>query len=156
MHRSVIAGTAAVVAMAALPSPPAGAAQARARRFSESYTGAMISRNGSRFESVYRAKRTPDGPGAAVEDGVLLGTTYPVQGHDLVTTYFHDGARVAAETFTLGPPDINGIGAITGDGRCRGGTRVHRGETCTYSFKGTYDLATTVVALRITGTDTRR
>lgn len=156
MHRSVIAGTAALVAMAALPSPPAGAAQARARRFSETYTGATISRSGSRFESVYRAMRTPDGPGAAIEDAVLLGTIYPVHGHDLVTTYFHDGTRVAAETFTLGPPDTDGIGAITGDGRCRGGTGVHRGERCTYSFQGTYDLATTIVKVRITGTYTRR
>jgi hypothetical protein len=155
MHRSVIAGIAMLVAMAAQQCAAADAAGVHDRRFSESYTGATISTDGLRFESVYRAMRTPDGPGAAIDDGTLLGTTYPVAGHDHVTTYFHDGARVAAETFTLGPPHTDGIGAITGAGRCRGGTGVHRHETCTYRFSGTYDLATTIVRVRISGTYSR-
>jgi hypothetical protein len=155
MHKRTAAALATLAAVAASSWATADAAGIHDRRFSETYAGATISTAGLRFESVYRAIRTPDGPGAAIDDGVLLGTTYPVAGHDHITTYFHDGARVATETFTLAPPHTDGVGAISGTGRCQGGTRVHRKETCTYRFSGTYDLTTSIVRVRISGTYSR-
>jgi hypothetical protein len=125
------------------------------RPFSEINVGATISVNGGRFESVYRVKRSPDGGGAAIEDGTVAGTTFPAGGVDTVKTYFADGVRLTKETFTLGPPHTDGIGTITGSGKCLGGTGVHQGEKCTYTFAGTYDLTTTVVKVTLTGTDTR-
>jgi hypothetical protein len=125
------------------------------RPFSEINVGAMISMTGSRFESVYRVKRSPDGGGAAIQDGSVAGTTFPLNGSDNVRTYFADGVRITRDTFTLAPPHADGIGAITGSGKCAGGTGVHKKEKCTYTFTGTYDLQTTVVKVKITGTDTR-
>jgi hypothetical protein len=147
----IATGFSAFAGAAAPPPKPA-----TKRPFSETNVGAMISVNGSRFESVYRVKRSPDGGGAAIQDGTLTGTTYPVNGTDTVRTYFADGVRLTRDTFTLGPPHTDGIGAITGSGKCVGGTGVHESEKCTYTFAGTYDLATTVVKVTLTGTDTRR
>jgi hypothetical protein len=115
----------------------------------------MISMTGSRFESLYRVIRSPDGGGAAIQDGSVAGTTFPLNGGDNVRTYFADGVRITTDKFTLAPPHTDGIGAITGSGKCAGGTGVHRKEKCTYTFTGTYDLQTTVVKIKITGTDTR-
>jgi hypothetical protein len=125
------------------------------RAFSETNVGATISMNGQRFESVYRVKRSPDGGGAAIEDGTVAGTTFPASGIDTVKTYFADGVRLTKDAFTLGPPHTDGIGTITGSGKCLGGTGVHQSEKCTYTFAGTYDLTTTVVKVTLTGTDTR-
>jgi hypothetical protein len=125
------------------------------RAFSELNVGATISINGRRFESVYRVKRSPDGGGAAIEDGTVAGTTFPASGIDTVKTYFADGVRLTKDTFTLGPPHTDGIGAITGSGKCLGGTGVHQSEKCRYTFAGTYDLTTTIVKVTLTGTDTR-
>jgi hypothetical protein len=144
----VTAGGFSAYAMAASKPPTR-------RAFSEINVGAMISMNGQRFESVYRVKRSPDGGGAAIQDGTLAGTTFPANGIDTVKTYFADGVRLTKDTFTLGPPHTDGLGTITGNGKCVGGTGVHQKETCTYTFAGTYDLATTVVKLKLTGTDTR-
>jgi hypothetical protein len=135
---------------AAAPKPPTK------RPFSEIDVGAMISMNGRRFESVYRVKRSRDGGGAGIQDAVVDGTTYPLSGSDTVRMYFGDGVRLTQDTFTLSPPHTDGIGTIAGNGKCTGGTGVHIGETCTYTFAGTYDLATTVVKLELTGTDTRK
>ena len=125
------------------------------RPFSEINVGAMISMTGNRFESVYRVIRSPDGGGAAIQDGSVAGTTFPLNGSDNVRTYFADGVRITTDKFTLAPPHTDGIGAITGSGKCAGGTGVHQKERCTYTFAGTYDLQTTVVKVKITGTDTR-
>ena len=125
------------------------------RAFSEINVGAMISMTGSRFESVYRVIRSPDGGGAAIQDGAVAGTTFPLNGGDDVRTYFADGVRITRDTFTLAPPHTDGIGAITGSGKCAGGTGVHKKEKCTYTFTGTYDFKTTVVKVEISGTDTR-
>jgi hypothetical protein len=100
----------------------------------------MLSSTGLRFEDVYRIKRSPDGEGAAVRDGMYGGTAFPVSGTDTVTSNYKDGRQTAAETFTLGVPRLNGIGAITGHGRCTGGTNQHQLEKCSYTFRGTYDL----------------
>jgi hypothetical protein len=127
----------------------------RTKPFSEVEAGVMLSSTGPRFEDVYRIKRSPDGEGAAVRDGIFGGTTFPVSGTDTVTSSYKDGRQTASETFTLGTPRLDGIGTITGHGRCTGGTNQHQLEKCSYTFAGTYDLRTDVFDITLSGTDTR-
>jgi hypothetical protein len=137
-------------------SPAVAASKgARTRAFSEIHVGAMISMNGLRFESVYRVKRSPDGAGAAIQDGTVAGTTFPLSGRDSVATYFADGVRLTTDSFVLTPPHTDGIGTIIGSGKCVGGTGIHTTEKCSYTITGTYSTQTTVVKMRIAGTDTR-
>lgn len=123
--------------------------------FSEVEAGVMLSSTGLRFENVYRIKRSPDGGGAAVRDGIFGGTTFPVSGTDTVTSNFKDGRQTASETFTLGVPRLDGIGTITGRGRCTGGTNQHQLEKCSYTLKGTYDLRTSAFNITLGGIDSR-
>jgi hypothetical protein len=45
---------------------------------------------------------------------------------------------------------------ITGSGKCvQGGTGVHKGEKCKYTYTGTLNPNTNVVNFTITGTTTR-
>ena len=125
------------------------------RSFTAFAVGAQISANGNRFESVYRVIRSPDGGGAAIQDGVLLGGTYPVTGNDTMKLFFADGVQHMSDTFTRGVPHTDGIGEITGKGTCTTGSGLHKGETCTYTISGTYDLQTGVTKLRLRGTLTR-
>jgi hypothetical protein len=127
----------------------------RTKPFSEVEAGVMLSSTGLRFEDVYRIKRSPDGEGAAVRDGMFGGTAFPVSGTDTVTSNYKDGRQMAVETFTLGVPRLDGIGAITGRGRCTGGTNQHQLEKCSYTFRGTYDLRTGIFAITLSGTDSR-
>jgi hypothetical protein len=157
MRKAVIAATTTAVTAAALwgLGGAASAAPANKKAFSTIAVGAMISITGNRFENVYRIKRSPDGGGAGFQDGVLLGTAYPVAGHDAIKTFYANGMQRTVDTFTLGPPHTDGLGAVTGKGKCAGGTGVHRKETCTYSITGTYDLQTGVTLLRLAGTFSR-
>jgi hypothetical protein len=158
MRRALIAAV-GIIGLAAVPGLSAAAtaksSSPPARAFSELHVGAMISMNGLRFESVYRVKRSPYGAGAAIQDGRVAGTTFPLSGSDLVTTYFADGVRRTADSFTLSPPHTDGVGTITGSGKCVGGTGIHRLEKCTYTITGTYNIQSTVVMIRIAGADTR-
>lgn len=129
--------------------------KSKTRPFSEVEAGVMLSATGLRFEDVYRIKRSPDGGGAAIRDGLYLGTTFPVSGVDTVISNFKDGRSTASETFTLGAPSLEGIGPISGHGRCTGGSDVHQGEKCSYSFRGTYDLLTSNYNITLSGSDTR-
>jgi hypothetical protein len=134
---------------------PAQAKPAHKRSFSAVLVGAQISTNGNRFETVYRVIRSPDGGGAAIQDGVLLGTTYPVTGNDTMRLYYADGVQHVSDTFSRGAPRTDGIGAITGKGTCTTGSGLHKGQTCTYTITGSYDLNTGVTKLRFAGTFTR-
>jgi hypothetical protein len=126
------------------------------RSFTEVAVGARISSSaGRRFEDVYRVKQSPDGGGAVIQDGQLDGSTYPVGGHDGTISFFRNGARTTKDTFTLGAPNTDGIGPVAGKGICTGGTGFHKFETCTYTFKGSYSLTTGMMAITMTGTDTR-
>jgi hypothetical protein len=158
MRRALIAA-AGMIGLAAGPgllaSTMAAARTPGKRAFSEVHVGAMISMNGLRFESVYRVKRSPYGAGAAIQDGTVAGTTYPLNGSDYVTTYFADGVRRTTDSFTLSAPHTDGVGTITGSGTCAGGTGIHELEKCSYTFTGTYNTNTTVVMIKIAGTDTR-
>jgi hypothetical protein len=161
MRQALCAATAAAAAisMAAAPGVSDAAAgsgkQPRSRPFTTIAVGATISTTASRFEKVYRVKRSPDGGGGAIQDGALAGTTFPVSGHDTMELFFRNGLQMTADTFTLGAPAVDGVGAIAGTGHCTHGTGAHKGETCSFKISGTYNLQTTVTMLRFAGTFTR-
>jgi hypothetical protein len=149
-----------VAATAAVGLGVAGGALASAkpphkRSFTAVAVGAQISTNGNRFETVYRIIRSPDGGGAAIEDGVLLGSSYPVTGNDTTKLFYADGVQRVSQTFVRAAPHTDGIGAITGKGTCTKGSGLHRGETCNYTITGSYDLNTGVTKLSFAGTFTR-
>jgi len=161
MRKALIAG-AATIGLAVAPgvlalasAASAASKPARTRSFSTIAVGAMISATGNRFEKVYRIKRSPDGEGGAIQDGDLGGTSFPVTGHDTMELFFKNGLQMTTDTFTLGPPQLDGVGAVTGSGKCTTGTGTHLGEKCAYRITGTYDLQTTVTDLTLSGTFTR-
>jgi hypothetical protein len=157
MRRSLIAAatTAGLVLAPGVSASAAAGNGPRTRSFSTIAVGAMISTSGDRFEKVFRIKRSPDGGGGAIQDGVLDGATFPVGGHDTMDLFFRDGLQTATDAFRFGVPGVDGIGAVTGTGRCTGGTGAHKGERCSYKITGTYDIQTTVTKLRLAGTFTR-
>ena len=157
MRRALVMalGTIGFVIGGCLPAVAVTVPKPKTKPFSEVEAGVMLSSSGLRFEDVYRIKRSPDGEGAAVRDGMFGGTTFPVSGTDTVTSNYKDGRQTAAETFTLGVPRLDGIGTITGHGRCTGGTETTQLEKCSYAFRGTYDLRTGLFAITLSGTDTR-
>jgi hypothetical protein len=114
--------------------------------------GAVISEEGTSFESVHKVTSSVDGTGAGIEDGSITGTTPTLSGNGTITDYFADGVLKAKETFRLGAPNASGIAAITGSGKCVGGTRVHRNQKCTYTFTGTENVKTLIIKVKITGT----
>ena len=148
----------AAVALGVSGAVPAALAAGKARHkrsFSAVAVGAQISTNGNRFETVYRVIRSPDGGGAAIQDGVLLGSTYPVTGTDTMQLFYNDGVQRMSDAFTREAPHTDGIGDVTGKGTCTTGSGMHKGEQCTYTITGTYDLNTGVTKLRFAGTFTR-
>ncbi len=156
MRRASLIGM-AVTAAAGVGAPGvAVAAKAPHKRsFTAVAVGAQISAVGNRFETVYRVVRSPDGGGAGMQDGVLLGDTYPVTGNDAMKLFYADGVQRMSDTFTRGTPRTDGVGDITGKGTCTTGSGLHQGEKCTYTITGTYDLNTGVTKLRFAGTFTR-
>ena len=156
MRRAVVTvlTTTGVLIGACLPAAAAGP-KLHTQPFSAVESGVMLSSTGLRFEDVYRIKRSPDGIGAAVRDGSFAGTVFPVSGRDRVISSFKDGRQTATETFTLGPPRLDGVGAITGHGTCTGGTNQHQQEKCSYTLKGTYDLETHIFQIALSGSDSR-
>jgi hypothetical protein len=157
MRRASFIGVAAIAAagMSAAGVALAAGKAPHKRSFTAVAVGAQISANGNRFEAVYRVIRSPDGGGAGIQDGVLLGGTYPVTGNDTTKLFYADGVQHMSDTFTRGAPHTDGIGDITGKGTCTTGSGRHRGETCTYTISGSYDLQTGVTKLRFAGTLTR-
>ena len=148
----------AVIAAAGLGMSGSAAAAGKAphkRSFTAVAVGAQISATGNRFETVYRVIRSPDGGGAGIQDGVLLGTTYPVTGTDAMKLFYADGVQRMSDTFTRSAPHTDGIGDITGKGTCTTGSGSAQGEKCIYTITGTYDLNTGVTKLRFAGTFTR-
>ena len=141
-------------------SLPAGAATTKGKRvqrsFTETLVGAQISTTGPRFENVWRIKHSPDLGGAMIQDGELHGSVYPITGTDSTISFFRNGDRTSRNTFTMSVPNVNGVGTIDGHGICTNGTNFHKTETCTYTFKGTFNIFTKVSEITISGTDTRK
>ena len=156
---SVALLTAAAAAASAVTAPTMAVAAGTPatsihRHFTEVEAGVQLSATGTRFEDTYKVKSSPFGEGSVIRDATLTGDTYPVSGKDTATSYYKDGRLTANETVTLGVPNIDGVGPVTGTGTCQGGTFKHQGETCTYTLKGTYDLITGQMFLTLTGTYT--
>jgi hypothetical protein len=143
----VLAGTLALIASAG-----PGAAATGKRSFSQAILGAQISASGNHSVSVYQIHDSLNGDGATVQRVTVTGTTFPLTGTYTDKTYFANGVSKGKGTFTLAAPDANGISALTGSGKCTGGTRRHRSERCTYTFSGTYDTASTITKATAKGT----
>jgi hypothetical protein len=143
------------VGTAALPATAGAAKAVNKAPFTELLVGARLSTTGPRYEDVYRVKESPDGGGAAIQDAVLKGSSYPVAATDRLIAFFRNGAQTTSDTFTYGPPSVDGIGAISGDGTCIFGSGAHLKQTCTFTIKGNYNLNTSVVNLTLSGTYTR-
>ena len=122
--------------------------------FSSVETGVRLSTHGNRYEDTYKVKQSPFGLGTVIRDAVLKTSAFPASGSDLARTYDRGGRTFARETFTLGTPNVDGVGAITGNGSCTSGTGTHKGETCTYTIKGSYDLITGITSIALNGTYT--
>jgi hypothetical protein len=114
--------------------------------------GAVISRNGNSFQAAYKLTSSLYGPGAAVQVGKLTSSTFPLHGTDTTTAYYANGAAVTKDSFTVGMLDSSGIGAVTGTGRCAGGTGIHKHQSCHYKLTGTYDSKTMITHGTATGT----
>jgi hypothetical protein len=153
MRRTLVVTLSMAGAIVGLGAPLAAQAAPR-RHFTEVEAGTRLSTHGSRYEDVYKIKKSPSGVGAAVRDAVLSGNELPASGTDQAISYYKDGRLRTTESFTLGVPHTNGIGTITGTGKCTRGSKAHRGETCNYKFSGTYDLRTHFTQITLTGTET--
>jgi hypothetical protein len=154
MRRALLLSLATLGSAAALALPAAASAAPTTKHFTEVESGTRLSTNGNRYEDVYKVKTSPDGLGTVIRDSVLSGNTFPASGTDSAITYFADGRLQATESFTLGVPHVDGLGTITGTGKCTKGSDVHRLETCSYKFSGTYDMLTGITQLKLTGTET--
>jgi hypothetical protein len=133
---------------------PAKPKPAVPKGFKSVETGTRLSTDGPRFEDTYKVQQSPFGEGTVIRDATFEGSSFPASGTDNAKTYDRGGRTFAHETFTLGTPNVDGVGPITGNGTCRSGTGTHHGETCTYTIAGTYDLITGVTTMTLTGTYT--
>jgi hypothetical protein len=126
------------------------------RQFTAVQAGIRLSTTGNRYEDLYRIKKGPFGEGTVIRDATLTSPTFPASGSDTARTYDRGGRTIADETYTLGTPNTAGIGTISGKGTCdaKGGTGTHLDETCTYAFRGSYDLLTGFTQLTLSGTYT--
>ncbi len=133
---------------------PASLAAGKRHAFTQTDLGAEIASNGNSFENAYQVKDSIYGTGASLQVGQVSGTKFPITGSDRTKTYFPSGVLVTTDKFTLGTPNAAGTSAITGSGKCAGGTRVHRKEHCTYTFTGTLDTKNNRVKVSVKGTTT--
>ena len=156
MRRGAMVAMGGALALACGAGSAAAATHKRPHKkaFTAVEAGIRLSTSGLRYEDTYRVKRSPFGEGSAIRDAALTKRTFPATGSDTAKTYDRGGRTFAKETFTLEPPNVDGVGVVTGNGTCTSGTGTHLGETCTYSFKGHYDLLTGFTQITLRGTYT--
>jgi hypothetical protein len=154
MRRTVTVSLSTIGFAAAVLVPAASQAAPTTKKFTEVESGTRLSTHGNRFEDVYKIKKSPSGLGTVIRDAALTGDTFPASGTDQAISYFSDGRLRATESFTLGVPHVDGVGTITGTGKCTRGSKAHRLETCNYKFAGTYDLRTGITQITLKGTET--
>jgi hypothetical protein len=154
MRRALVLSLSTLGSAAALALPAAASAAPTTKSFTEVEAGTRLSTIGNKYEDVYKVKSSPDGLGTVIRDSVLTGDAFPASGTDHAITDFADGRLQATESFTLGVPHVDGVGTITGTGTCTKGSLVHRLETCSYKFAGTYDLLTGITQITLKGTET--
>jgi hypothetical protein len=130
----------------------ASAAPKKEKQWTQTGTGASITQADGSMLIVASIENSLDGDGATVAKVTLNGSN----GTNTATRYTANGVGKFEEQFTLGAPDASGMIPYTGSGKCvQGGTGVHKGEKCKYTYTGTLNPATNVVAFNITGTTTR-
>jgi hypothetical protein len=154
MRRAVMVPLSSIGLAVALALPAGAGAAPTSKHFTEVESGARLSTHGNKYEDVYKIKRSPDGVGTVIRDSVLSGDTFPASGTTQAVSYFSDGRLRSTESFTLGVPRANGVGTISGTGKCTRGSKAHRLETCNYKFAGTYDLRTGITQITLKGTET--
>ncbi|HEY2769493.1 MAG TPA: hypothetical protein VGI87_02950 [Solirubrobacteraceae bacterium] len=152
---AVLVGTGLATYAVAAPNKKPAKHKPKVRKFSEVLNGAQLSSSGNKAVDVYEVKSSVDGHGAGVQKTTVAGSAFPLTGTDKVTVYYANGVDNAADKFTLATPDANGNSAITGSGKCLGGTGVHRHEKCSYTFTGSYNINTLLVNVTAHGTDKR-
>ncbi len=133
----------------------AGATRRHTTRYTESGYGAEFKGSGTSFENALELRSSVDGSGAGVQIGHLSGTAFPLHGTDTTRAYYEDGVSVATDTYTITAPTASGLGTISGRGHCVRGTRVHKHEKCSYTFKGSFNPTTRVSFTRLKGSTTR-
>jgi hypothetical protein len=130
----------------------AAAAAKSEKEWTQTGTGANITKEDGSLLLVASVKNSLDGDGATVANIKLNGNS----GTSTATRYQANGVGKFAEEFNLGAPDANGMIPITGSGKCvQGGTGVHKSEKCQYTYTATLNPNTNVVNFNITGTTTR-
>jgi hypothetical protein len=138
--------------MAASSHHGGSAAPKNEKEWTQTGIGSSITQSDGSMLVVASVENSLDGSGATVAKITLNGNA----GTDTATRYTANGVLKGEEEFTLGAPDANGMIPYTGSGKCvQGGTRVHKGEKCNYTFTGTLNPTTNVVSFNITGTTTR-
>jgi hypothetical protein len=155
---AVAAAVTAGLVMTAAPGTAAsshhGASEApkKEKEWTQTGIGASITQSDGSMLVVASVENSLDGNGATVAKITLNGNA----GTNTATRYTANGVGKFEEEFTLGAPDANGMIPITGSGKCvQGGTRVHKGEKCNYTYTATLNSNTNVVNFNITGTTTR-
>ena len=144
-----------VVVLIALGAVAASQALAASVKHQKVVTvGIVLSRSGNSAVSLYKVHSSLYGNGAAVQKSKLQNSTFPIHGTDTVTTYYSSGASTTADKFSIGTLDANGVGKITGTGKCTGGTGIHRHQHCSYKISGTYNSKTSVAHVTALGTVT--
>ena len=134
------------LALGVVTGIPGASAAGTKKAFTQTLVGAQISGSGLTAVDAYQVKDSVNGAGAAIQKSTIAGNAFPLTGTDTLVTYFANGTEKSKDTFTLAAPDANGISAITGSGKCVSGTGAHKNVKCSYTFTGTFDSKTTIVA----------
>jgi antitoxin component YwqK of YwqJK toxin-antitoxin module len=130
----------------------ASAAAKSEKEWTQTGLGSVITQSDGSMLSIASVQNSLDKDGAVVAKITLNGNA----GTNTATRYDTNGIGKYEEEFTLGAPDASGMTTYTGSGKCvQGGTGVHKGEKCKYTFTGTLNPSTNVVNFNITGTTTR-
>jgi antitoxin component YwqK of YwqJK toxin-antitoxin module len=130
----------------------ASAAPKKEKEWTQTGIGSVITQSDGSMLSVASVQNSLDKDGAVVAKITLNGNA----GTNTATRYDANGIGKFKEEFTLGATDASGMIPYTGSGKCvQGGTGVHKGEKCKYTYTGTLNPNTNVVNFNITGTTTR-
>ena len=143
MRRALLA----IIAIAGLSVPViASAAGKRHVHFTAKVVGAGISAN----KAAYKIHDSHFGNGAGVQTVKVKGSG----GTDTEISYYGNATARSKGTFTLGPPDANGIATLTGSGHDVSGTGKAAGLKSTYTYTGTLNTKTGLFKVTLTGTYT--
>jgi hypothetical protein len=152
MRASRLTTVVVLIAVGAVTASQALAAKAKHQKVVT--VGIVLSRSGNSAVSLYKVHSSLYGNGAAIQKAKLQNSTFPIHGTDTVTTYYTSGAATTADKFTIGTLDANGVGKITGTGKCTGGTGSHHHQHCSYKLSGTYNSKTSISHVTAIGTVT--